>query len=306
VAFIAAPILVGPAYYIGNAEGGLFGIEADEGDIGWRDVIPGKGEIQRPPIFADNTLIFTSHLRGQYRQPSGTPACVAYIPGAQGYQPRQPDDEITLDGKLDEDSWNRGLRLSLSKSNGFQAKTPVEGRMLWDAKNIYLGFTIPGANPQAAATDRDGDVLKDDNLTLYFEPRNDGLCAYQFSVNARNTHADALIVAPGGNADDAKIKAAVAGLKLSATGAAWNPNWESAVATQPDGWTVEIKIPIESLEKTLPPPNHGAVWHFNWLVAQGGDGSSKTVQALTPSTDISPANVKAWCQVQFLNEKPKK
>ena len=60
---IAAPILVGDILFGGTDDGKLFGIDIGNGIVGWEAAMPGNGSIARQPIFAADTLSFTSRGR---------------------------------------------------------------------------------------------------------------------------------------------------------------------------------------------------------------------------------------------------
>jgi len=322
---LASPILVGSVVYGGTGDGKLFGIDVNDGSVGWRDTIPGNGEISRPPLFADGNLIFTSKMRGLFASPDGTPAVVSYQSGFQQQPVLQTADEISVDGKLSEASWNKALRFPVLRDDGFTPADVSDVRVLWDAKTLYLGIRCKDSDLIAGNPARDGDLRADDAITIALDPRLDGLAVYQFTVSPRGTQADALLTAVEAAPGDAKVKQTIDAMKLEATGAAWNPAWKCAIeldgsvrtpeeARQGDdrGWTAEIAIPFDSLPKGVGPvPGHGARWRFNVVLNNRSEsaGSTPAMQVLS----ISPAPVEnggigslvKWPVIQFLNDKVK-
>src|SRR5205823_12893529 len=117
-----------------------------DGLVGWRDAMPGNGEISRPPLFADGNLLFTSKTRGLFATPAGTPAVCSFQSGFQQMPCLQTAGDITVDGKLSEASWSKALRFPLLRGDGLTPAAASEVRVLWDAKNLYLGIRCKDAD----------------------------------------------------------------------------------------------------------------------------------------------------------------
>ncbi len=287
----ASPILLGSVIYGGTADGKVFGIDAGSGEVGWHDTLPAEGEISRSPIFADGKLCFTSKMRGLFSRPTGQPALVTYQPGLRGQQVRQPVAELSPDGLLDEPSWNAALTLPLLKPNGFEPAARSEARFLWDAKHLYVGVSCR-------------DAADEDNITVVIDPRGDGAVAYQFSLTRAGVASTALLTAPGGDPSDPKIKAVLDALKLTVTGADWKPQWLAKSSTGSEGgWTAELVIPFDVLEKQIaPPPQHGTNWRVNVIRNTGKPGT----QLLAPTRNKNGIGAPMeWLQMQYIPEKVK-
>ncbi len=154
---------------------------------------------------------------------------------------------ISLDGLLDEDAWgDAGVIPDLAQ----QAPRPGEAtpfrtevRILADSVNLYFGITCSDPEPSRIAVhtlQRDGDMTGDDSVALVFDTFNDRR-AYYFRVNASGARADGLISGPEELSTD------------------WDGIWNAKVRRTPSGWTLEIRIPVQTL-RFLPGVTH---WGFN-------------------------------------------
>jgi outer membrane protein assembly factor BamB len=321
---LASPILIGDVVYGGTGEGNVFGIELGSGKIGWRDTIPGAGEISRPPLFADGNLVFTSKMRGLFASPDGTPAVIAYQSGFQQQPCLQAAGDIAVDGALNEPSWNKALRYPLLRADGFTPAEVSDVRVLWDAKTLYLGVTCKDSDLVAGNAERDGNLRADDSITITLDPRLDGLAVYQFTLSPRGTQADALLTGIEGSTGDPKGKQALDAMKLEAIGAAWNPAWTSAVKLNgtvrtseeakqdaDQGWTAEIAIPFDSLPKGVGPiPAHGARWRLNVIynnrsAESAGVPAIQTLSVSPPVANDGIGTLAKWPVIQFLHDKVK-
>lgn len=302
----AAPILVGSVLYGGTSDGIVFGIELETGSVGWRENIVGDGDICRPPLFADGKLIFTSKMRGLFGTPSGRPALVEYKPGMSLAPLRQTVEEILPDGNLQEPSWKNALRLSLRKANGFAASKSSDAKLLWDAKNLYVGLVCRDAGSAG------GD---DESVTVLIDPRNDGMAVYQFNLTRGGVASAALLTAMGQDPADPKVKQALAQFKFPAGGPNWTPRWvgkslnttihsENSGDEAVTGWTAEMAIPFESLIKAVGPvPQNGARWRINVIRNPGKGGP---VLAVVPTQNANGMGLPTeWQPVHFLAEKVK-
>jgi outer membrane protein assembly factor BamB len=293
-----APILVGSVVYGGTTDGQVFGIDAESGERGWHQPLPANGEVARPPIFANGKLIFSGKMRGLVAGPAGTPAMVEYTPGLALQQIRHPVAEILPDGVLNEPTWSAALSFELLKPNGMTPAQKSEAKLFWDPKHFYVGLAL--ANVAGIAPE-------DDSVTVVIDPRNDGLVAYQFTLTRSGTATTALLLAPGQDPADPKIKPALDGFKLAATGPAWAPQWTARAASTNDaGWTAELVIPFESLEKTVAaPPQHGGGWRINIIRNAGKSGSSQPLMLVPMKNPNGIGTPAEWQPLQFIAENVK-
>ncbi len=156
---------------------------------------------------------------------------------------------IVVDGSLDEAAW-----LGAEIADGFLQAEPVEGappsaatrlRVLAGPKAILVGIECDDPDPAGIVSfskARDAVLTSEDHVRLVFGPFLDGRSGYVFAVNPGGARYDAL-VEPGGENENAD----------------WDGIWEAATRRTSRGWTVEIRIPIETL--SFNPASHE--WHFN-------------------------------------------
>ena len=319
---VAAPILVGSALYGGTEDGKIWAVDWAEGFLGWQDNLQGGGEVRRPPLFADDTLIFTSQQRnalsagGQSQVFRGSTVSfkMADLPAQKCLQPAEP---IVVDGKLDEPSWALAQRLPVFyQGNGLTNGDPVEARVLWDDKQLYLAVSCRNDKWVSGDTAHDGKLRAGATIRVLLDPRRDAVAVCEFTLAPNGTRGDALLTELSVEPDATKRAEALAALKLETNGVAWNPAWTAAVIPQgpggAPGWTAEIAIPFESLPKSVAlKPGNGASWRFNVIVenrraltdAPAAGATYSLSPVLVPGGDGAPAR---WPALQFQAVKVKK
>jgi len=158
-------------------------------------------------------------------------------------------DDIKLDGKLDEKSWLEAPLLSNLKTT-----VPVEGgmpssvtkvRFLAEPKNIYISVVCFDSDPSAIISFsklRDANLRNEDHIKIVLDPSRDGQSGYIFAVNPNGARYDALVSRRGESENKN-----------------WDGVWEAKTKITDEGWVVEIKIPIQSInyKKGL------TAWGFN-------------------------------------------
>lgn len=147
-----------------------------------------------------------------------------------------------IDGILDEKIWDEA-----ASATGFITSTPTFGsaatdstsvKVLYDNTAIYIGAILYGhpALIRKQFTLRDQERQADvDHFAVFIDSYKDRQNAFQFLVTSRNVQSDARVSA------SIIPQAGVYG-DLS-----WDAVWDSKVSMRPDGWSVEIRIPLFSL-----------------------------------------------------------
>ena len=145
--------------------------------------------------------------------------------------------DLRLDGVLDEPAWaaaptSSDLTMVEPQEGGHPAgRTTVKG--LASARALAFGLRCDDPEPDGIVSftkERDGDFDAEDHVIVVLDPFQDGRSGYVFAVNPGGARRDAL-VDPGG--DDVNTN--------------WDGAWEAATRRDSAGWTVEIRIPIETL-----------------------------------------------------------
>jgi hypothetical protein len=154
-----------------------------------------------------------------------------------------PDEEITIDGRLDERSWERAEPLTnftqSEPRNGEPGTERSEIRILFSANSLYIGARFDDSDPKGMLGNqmiRDGSLSADDRFMWVLDPFDDQRSGYFFEVNPAGAMGDAqLVPASGGGAFGVSQNRA------------WNGIWLARVRRHDQGWTVEVEIPFRTL-----------------------------------------------------------
>jgi hypothetical protein len=144
-------------------------------------------------------------------------------------------EAIRLDGRLDEAVWSEAAAF-----DAFRQSDPTEGapgsertevRVVYDDGALYVGLRLHDREPKRivrrlARRDEGADA---DRVTVYLDPHHDRQTGAQFEVSAANVQGDAAI------------------FNDSWTDSSWDGVWESAVALDDEGWSVEMRLPFSQL-----------------------------------------------------------
>ncbi|OGF64887.1 MAG: hypothetical protein A2Y62_13265 [Candidatus Fischerbacteria bacterium RBG_13_37_8] len=149
----------------------------------------------------------------------------------------QIDQEIKIDGIMDEPAWQNALKISFNNEISPGDNTPASIEtifyIMYDNHNIYAGFIAQDPEPakiRAHISDRDKAWL-DDIVGIFFDTFNDENRAFGFFVNPLGIQNDE-IQSDGGRVED-----------LS-----WDGIWDSAGKITDDGYVVEIMIPFRTIQ----------------------------------------------------------
>ncbi len=154
--------------------------------------------------------------------------------------------DIRVDGRLDEDAWERAALL-----RGFTQYDPVEGRPATQRTEVLLfvsdhaihmavrAFDTDPGEIRAALSDRDNVVRRDDYVRLTLDTFNDQRRAWVFIVNPLGVQQDGVWLEGGGGGRRGRFGPPID----------WNPDflWESGASIEDWGWTAEVEIPFKSL-----------------------------------------------------------
>jgi len=189
------------------------------------------------PVRAQTSANLNHSIPDPIRQTSGDPAHPEPVPIAEA---ARREGAISIDGRLDEVTWNAatltaGLRQS-QPDEGDPASYPLEVRFLYDDQALYVGATLTQPEGVVAPLarrdqllDADGNngsfnSLTTDKLIVRLDPYHNHLDDVWFEVNPAGVKGDQY------NGDPS-----------------WDPVWEAATQQNPQGWTVEMRIPFSQL-----------------------------------------------------------
>lgn len=141
----------------------------------------------------------------------------------------------TIDGRLDDPAWAEALKLvdfkTFKPDFGKEPSQRTEGYVLCDAENIYFAFRAYDSDPKlikASLSKRDG-MYADDYVGVFLDTFNTKQTAYAFMVNPLGIQGDGILNAQG-NLDDT-----------------YDMVWYSKGQLDDKGYTVEIRVPLQSL-----------------------------------------------------------
>ncbi len=158
------------------------------------------------------------------------------------------NDEISLDGVLDEAAWERAIPAS-----GFIQKLPnpeqpsgerTEALFLYDADNIYVGVTCfdsDSANRVVSEITEDFNFRASDGFSVLLDSLHDRRSGMNFIVNAEGAKTDQQISDGQFNND-------------------WDAVWDVAVSQTDDAWIAEFRIPFKTLRFSN---SQSQVWGLN-------------------------------------------
>lgn len=151
------------------------------------------------------------------------------------------EEAVKIDGILDDSVWKTASPvndfITHSPNYGFPASKPTEVRVLYDNSAIYIGARLYDNPADIAKQFTARDVISSYNVdyfTVFLDTYDDNQNAFQFAVTTRNVQIDSRL-SPGSS-----------GYNIYGD-VSWDAVWESQVAFDDEGWTVEIKIPYFSI-----------------------------------------------------------
>ncbi len=147
------------------------------------------------------------------------------------------DENIRIDGNLDEQSWKEALAISNFKQRemeeGAMPSEETKVAILYDENHLYIGFWGYDSSSDklvAKQMKRDFDWGSEDNFEFILGTYNDSRNGFLFVINPNGARADALV----GNEGSQFIKD-------------WNGIWDVSTRINQMGWFAEIVIPFSTL-----------------------------------------------------------
>jgi hypothetical protein len=167
-----------------------------------------------------------------------SPLCLsAQDTGTPSVRVGAADASLRLDGILDDSAW-----LAAELIDGLTMTEPVEGgdlvgrtrvRLLADPTALIIGVEAFDPDPSGVVSYslvRDPELRSEDHVKIVLDPFLDGRSGYVFAVNPRGARYDALVANRGEGEDEL-----------------WDAVWKAKTARTEQGWSAEIRIPMQSL-----------------------------------------------------------
>ena len=166
------------------------------------------------------------------------------------YQLASIDEEINVDGVMDEPQWQNATKMELKFENnpgeGIPAPVKTEVFFFETGHALHVAFKAYDPEPEkirAVLRDRDS-LWRDDNVGIIIDTFNDERNAYEFFVNPLGAQADMLMDDSNGwNEDDS-----------------WDAIWDSAGKITDFGYVVEMTIPFSSIR--FPEHSGKKIWNI--------------------------------------------
>jgi hypothetical protein len=180
-------------------------------------------------------FMFAGTARAQTADSTRSEGAEAAEPATPAVEAALRDGPIRIDGRLDEPAWRKATPAARfvqgQPVENAPAEQRTEVRVLYDHGALYVGAILYDSEPQLIA---DQLVRRDaggqyDYFEVALDPDNDRRTGYRFRVSAAGVQRDVYLY------NDVQEDVA------------WNAVWQSAVARDSTGWSVEIKIPLSQL-----------------------------------------------------------
>ncbi|MFY8275191.1 DUF5916 domain-containing protein [Pseudoalteromonas sp. SSDWG2] len=191
---------------------------------------------------------FSSYLRVASIAILFASAAIYAYPPAQNYSLAHFQEQINLDGNLDEAIWQQATVIDVNVQNEPQERvaSPVKTTAYLFEDGRFFYIAIDAKDPdiskiRGAIRDRD-ELWSDDNVGIVIDSLNDERNAFEFFVNAYGAQGDILST----------------DFDTWVPNSSWDAIWYSGAKIHDDGYVVEMKIPLTALN--LPKTDEPITW----------------------------------------------
>jgi hypothetical protein len=183
----------------------------------------------------------------------------------------QTDERMTMDGKMNEVSWNKAKWSEyFTDIEGSKKPTPkfsTRFKLLWDKNYLYVAAELTDPDLWAVMNERDQLLFMENNFEIFIDPDNDSHNYFEYEINPLKTVFDLFLSMPyrnkGKMGKDWDIKDLKKGVQLD--GSLNDPS------DRDKKWTVEFAIPFVELkydQYVSPAPADKSLWRINFLRVQ--------------------------------------
>ena len=193
---------------------------------------------------------------------------------------------IVVDGALVVAEWQKAEpvgRFRLTRT-GTYAQRQTVAKMLWDDKNLYLGFECEDDDVWATMKVRDEDLWQEDVVEAFIAPPLAVGSYFEFELNPLNALLDMVVVNPPGSPMDQVYF----NKRYDARGLISAVKVDGTVDNRDDvdkGWTVEVAIPfVDLVTDGRGAPSPGDVWRMGLYRGEvGKEGADSEYSAWSPT-----------------------
>jgi hypothetical protein len=180
------------------------------------------------------------------------------------------DEEMTIDGKLDEGAWNQASVAedftNWTPNPGVKPTFQTEVKIMYDDEALYLGAILHVNNKDSIArelTQRD-DIGNTDWFGLVIDTYGNGSDGWEFIVGATGVQFDAKFTDDQGEDTN------------------WDAVWFSSIEIKEDHWIAEVKIPYSALRFANKPEQS---WRINFMRSINGLQEKSSWNPYDPTTN---------------------
>ncbi len=197
------------------------------------------------------------------------------------------EGNVSIDGVLDEASWERAMVLKplVKNGDGERGLYRTQVRLFASDEALYIGWEIDDDDIQATFTARDSHFWEEE-VVEFFLATNEITDYFEFQWNPLGGIFDARIRNRLGR--DGKSKGIEGDWSYTAAKMKSRVQVNGTVANDTDtdhGWVVEVAIPYSDLG--IAPPKKGTQWRANFYRFNRGGSVSVEKQSWSPTLDPS-------------------
>ncbi len=187
----------------------------------------------------------------------------------QHYVCQQTNNEIIIDGRLDEKAWEHigwtDLFVDIEGNLKEKPSLQTKAKMTWDTSYFYIAAILYEPHIWATLTQRDAIMYHDDDFEIFIDPDGDGHNYFEFEMNAFNAIWDLYMLYPYYIDDERNyiMNWDIRGIRTAVhiEGTINNPSDIDKY------WSVEVAIPWETFsdfKKGPDRPMDGDQWRINF------------------------------------------
>lgn len=182
------------------------------------------------------------------------------------YTVQRADDEIVIDGIIDEAGWTSAPATENFVILGDNETIPsvvTWSKMIWNDSYLYVAFYCQDITLWATLTERDAQLYREDVVEVFIDADGDGVKYLQIDVNPLNAIFDLWLTKPwdegGSGHSEWDMNDMLAAVNLEGT--------IENNSDEDDRWTCEMAFPFSAMvfaaENMSYPPEAGDEWKFN-------------------------------------------
>lgn len=231
----------------------------------------------------------------------------------RGYVCYYTSEPPSIDGRLDANAWqNAPWSDRFADIEGDRRPAPrheTRVAMRWDEEYLYIAARLAEPHVWATISEKNSVLFQENDFEVFIDPDGDNHNYYELEINALNTIWELTMEKPYRDGGPAVSPTNIEGLRS----AVFVDGTLNAPHDEDNGWSLELAIPWEGLERYKPgpfPPEDGEQWRMNfsrvhWDRDIEGDAYRKVPDAPEHNWVWSPQGVvdmhrpERWGIVQF-------